>query len=536
MALGGRRRTVVAMVATGAVLLPLAWLWKASLVPSTHSVMDMGYLDYGGGPGAASSMTGQGGTPGKTRARSVATLTGQTRRAADVSMMLVARKQRFRLASGQSINGYTLNATSPGPTIRAVQGQLVQVKLVNESVPDGITLHWHGLDVPGAEDGVAGVTQDAVRVGGSFTYRFIAGQAGTFWYHSHQVSHVQVLRGLLGPLVITPSPADAGATTRSATTKSATTKSATTKSATTRSATTKPSATGPVMDELALVHLYDGIRTVNGRSGDSRVAARPGARVRVRVINTDNGPMGVWVTGAPYRLVAVDGTDLHDPTSVTGTAVSVTAGARADLEVKVPADGSAVRVELGGNAALVLGPVDAPATARATAADKPQKTLNLLTYGTPAPLGFDPGKADRRFDYVIGRRPGFVRGRPGLWWTINGHLFPDVPMFVVRQGDVVRMHLENDSADVHPMHLHGHHAVVLSRNGVAATGSPWWIDSLNVAAGESYEIAFVADNPGIWMDHCHNLPHAAQGLVAHLTYEGVSEPFRLGGGADNQPE
>src|SRR5680860_1792395 len=75
---------------------------------------------------------------------------------------------------------------------------------------------------------------------------------------------------------------------------------------------------------------------------------------------------------------------------------------------------------------------------------------------------------------------------------------------------------------VHPMHLHGHHALILSRDGKPATGSPWWVDSLNVADGETYEIAFVADNPGIWMDHCHNLRHAAEGLVAHLMYAGYN--------------
>ena len=61
------------------------------------------------------------------------------------------------------------------------------------------------------------------------------------------------------------------------------------------------------------------------------------------------------------------------------------------------------------------------------------------------------------------------------------------------------------------MHLHGHHVLVLSRDGVPATGSPWWTDTLNVRPGESYVVAFRADNPGIWMDHCHNLPHAAEG-------------------------
>jgi FtsP/CotA-like multicopper oxidase with cupredoxin domain len=119
---------------------------------------------------------------------------------------------------------------------------------------------------------------------------------------------------------------------------------------------------------------------------------------------------------------------------------------------------------------------------------------------------------------------------------VNGHKFPDVPMYTVTQGDVVVMRIENGSGDVHPMHLHGHHALVLSRDGVPATGSPWWVDSLNVKNGEEYEIAFLADNPGVWMDHCHNLPHAAEGLVAHLMYAGFSTPFEIGGTARNEPE
>ena len=59
---------------------------------------------------------------------------------------------------------------------------------------------------------------------------------------------------------------------------------------------------------------------------------------------------------------------------------------------------------------------------------------------------------------------------------------------------------------------------------------------LDVADGDTYEIAFVADNPGIWMDHCHNLQHASDGLVAHLAYTGVTEPYRVGGSDANEPE
>jgi FtsP/CotA-like multicopper oxidase with cupredoxin domain len=98
------------------------------------------------------------------------------------------------------------------------------------------------------------------------------------------------------------------------------------------------------------------------------------------------------------------------------------------------------------------------------------------------------------------------------------------------------MRISNHSGDLHPMHLHGHHAVVLARDGVPASGSPWWVDSLNVANGESYEVAFVADNPGIWTDHCHNLPHAAEGLVVHLMYESVTTRYLIGGATRNTPE
>jgi FtsP/CotA-like multicopper oxidase with cupredoxin domain len=180
----------------------------------------------------------------------------------------------------------------------------------------------------------------------------------------------------------------------------------------------------------------------------------------------------------------------------------------------------------------VVGPERHPVAVPA----EPTKELDLLSYGSPAPLGFDPAKATRHFTYSIGRRAGFAHGKPGLWWTVNGHMWPNVPMFVVSEGDVVRMRIENHSGDVHPMHLHGHHAVVLARDGSPATGSPWWFDSLNVRDGQSFEVAFVADNPGVWMDHCHNLKHAQQGLVTHLMYTGVTEPYRVGGQSGNEPE
>ena len=262
-----RLRLAAAWAATLLVLGPLAWLWQDSLLPHSYSVLDMGYADDGGAaPAGHASHGGVGG-----HSRSVANLVADPNHRADVTVTLTARKERFRLASGREVDGYTLNAQSPGPLIEVTAGQLVQVHLINESVPDGVTLHWHGVDVPNAADGVAGVTQDAVGPGREFVYRFVADQPGTFWYHSHQVSHQQVIRGLLGPLVVRPA-----------------------------------AANRDMAEVVALTHLYNGVRTINGQEADLRVEAESGKRVRIRVINTDNGPVSIWVTGAAATLVALD--------------------------------------------------------------------------------------------------------------------------------------------------------------------------------------------------------------------------------------
>ena len=476
MALRSRARLWLAGAGTAALVLPLGWFWQVSLLPDTYDLASMGSADWGGG-----SQGGHGhqGVP-------VAELTADPDAAPDVEQTLTVREEDGL---------YTVNGSSPGPLVEATVGDLVQVTLVNENVDAGTTLHWHGIDVPNAADGVAGVTQDAVGAGEEFVYRFVVDQPGTFWYHSHQISHEQVRRGLLGPLVVHPATRDT-----------------------------------EVLDQVAVMHEYDGGPTLNGEEGVQLVAGEPGDQVRLRVVNTDNGLARVWLTGAPFELLAVDGTDLNEPGSVEDLAVEVPAGGRVDLGFEVPATG--VRVDFGGTTTMVFG--DDPTGGQQPV--PPDEAVDLLSYGEPADLGFDPEQADRTFDYRIGKRPGFLDGRPGMWWTINGRMYPDVPMFMVAEGDVVVFRVENRSDDAHPMHLHGHHAVVLSRDGVPATGSPWWVDTLEVRTGESYEIAFVADNPGVWMDHCHNLPHAADGLVAHLMYDGVSSSFQIGDDADNEPE
>jgi FtsP/CotA-like multicopper oxidase with cupredoxin domain len=161
VAVRGRVRLGLACSATAALVLPLGWLWQASLVPDSYDMAEMGYADWGGRP--AGSHAGHHGA-------AVADLTADPDRSPDVATTLSVREDGGR---------YTVNGTSPGPVLRATEGDLVEVTLRNENVAEGTTLHWHGIDVPNAADGVAGVTQDAVGAGEEFTYRFVAEQAGT---------------------------------------------------------------------------------------------------------------------------------------------------------------------------------------------------------------------------------------------------------------------------------------------------------------------------------------------------------------------
>lgn len=479
---------LVAAIAVG------AWAWKSSLLPDEYNVMDYGRLDYGGG-----SVPAGGHASHRAVDRTSVTDFRGPQGPPDVRFRLVAQEARIRLPSGQEVDALTFNGTVPGPELRAHRGDLVEVTLVNRDVEPGVTIHWHGVDVPNAEDGVAGVTQDAVPPGASHTYRFRASQTGTFWYHSHESSSTQVARGLFGALVIEPR-----------------------------------EGLAPGTRDLAVVaHELDGLETLSGRDGVTNETEAPGTRVRLRLVNTDNAPKPFVVSGVPFRVVAIDGTDLNKPGPITDhPTLRVAAGGRYDVELTMPSSPVALRVD-GTPATLVLSPDgggDVPV-------DEAGADFDPLGYGTPAPTPFDASSTfDRSFSLKLGRKPGFLDGHPGMQWTLNGGIYPDVPMMMVETGDLVRLTIENDTSTVHPMHLHGHHALVLSRDGQPPRGSPWWTDTLDVEPGSRYVVAFRANNPGLWMEHCHNLNHAAAGLTMHVAYVGVTTPFLTGGDAHNHPE
>jgi FtsP/CotA-like multicopper oxidase with cupredoxin domain len=370
-------------------------------------------------------------------------------------------------------------------------------------VRDGATLHWHGIDVPNAEDGVPGLTQDSVAPGASHVYRFRLPAAGSYWYHSHQLSSEQVRRGLYGGFIVDP---PAG----------------------------PPSAT----EVPVLLHTFDTTAgKVSYTIGDSDQLRREnipaGTRVRLRLVNTDSLIKRFTLTGTPFRIVAVDGTEVNAPTELSAAQLPVGGGGRFDVEYTQPNGPVRLAEKQRPDAGILLSPDGTGDRAPDTSGPE----LDVTGYGTRGTTPFDANSHYNVYQTLyLDNQAGFFNGKFALLWSINGEVFPNIPPITVREGDLVRLTFVNRSHLDHPMHLHGHHALVLARDGKPATGSPLWLDTVTVPPGETWTIAFRADNPGIWMDHCHNLDHAEIGMVMHLAYEGYTTPFEAGKGTPNQPE
>jgi len=474
--------TVAAVAAVG-----LAGLGTglAPIVPGSPAA-EAADLDTGGGP-ATGHPAGHGTAVTDLRGPTTPGPGGQVRR-----FTLTARQTTITLSSGRSVRAWAYNGQVPGPPITATKGDLIEVTLRNADIERGVTLHWHGYDVPPAEDGAPGLTQDAVRPGGEYVYRFRADQVGTYWYHTHQVSDRGVRMGLYGTLVVTAAPASG-------------------------------------LDLTVPVHTFSGRLVLGTHDQPDTRRVAPGTPVRLRLVNTDSTPHRFTLAGTAYRLVAVDGTDLNAPDELTEVGLRLAAGGRYDLAFTMPDAPVALLVDddSGGGLRLVPGSSEPPQPA--DTGRWPE--LDLTAYGAPAATPFGPDSDfDRSFTLVLDRGIAMVEGAPRYAHTVNGRGFPSVPDQLVRTGELIRTTVVNRSLATHPWHLHGHRVLILSRNGKPVTGSPLWMDTFDVRPGEVWQVAFRADNPGLWMNHCHNLSHAAQGMVLHLAYDGVTTPFHGGHG------
>ena len=479
----------------------------ASAAPTVSTLPALQAPQMAAGPGVPTSVNmGMAGAP-----ISVPQLQGKAAPGQVDTFTLTAQPAKVNLSSGMTVPAWTFNGTAPGPTLHVRQGDEVEVTLVNH-LSFGVTIHWHGVRVPNAADGVAGVTQDAVKPGQSTVYRFTALDAGTYWYHSHQFSYEETTNGLYGMLVVDPA---------------------------------TPTLHADV-DESVALHAWNGpnnqtIYAMNNSSGTLKQVARPGQWVRLRIANTAETPSGnpqiVTLVGAPFQVVALDGHDLHGPQWLNETPLPIGAAQRYDLYFQMPAQGSVALVTADDtqryvqNPALVIGQGSVPAKLPAIG-----KWFDLTTYGTAAKATITPqSHFDATYSITLGNQIGSSLGRTGMTYTMNGKVFPDTGMMMVKEGQVIKIHFDNQTSLYHPMHLHGHVFTVLDENGTALSGSPIHQDTVLVPPHSTYDVAFLADNPGVWMLHCHNFLHANWGMDMMVTYD-VSTPYTVGSLSGNFPD
>ena len=411
---------------------------------------------------------------------------------------------------------WRFGADIPGPEIRAPQGQPIRV-VVENRLPEATTIHWHGVRVPNAMDGVPDLTQKPIAPGESFVYEFACPDAGTFWYHPHQHSSVQVGRGLYGALIVEePQPV-----------------------AVDRDVTwmlgdwrlLKDASISPDFENFMDISHNGRVGntvTVNGRVRET-FAVRAGERIRLRLINAANARIfGLEFEGHSPQVIALDGQPVEPHAPANGRVVLGPA-MRADIMLDLTGKpGERFRVTDTFYSGLEYRLLDLAYSNEAPLRDRsPESMLRLPKNPLPEP---DIKNATRhRIDFGGGMMGMMTSAKMhgqdtdtrtlmqhGLAWAMNGFAATEhvhEPLFTLKRGGSYVLELVNNTAWHHPMHLHGHSFRTIARNGVL-TQYQEWQDTVLVSRRERVEVAFVADNPGDWMFHCHILEHQAGGMMS----------------------
>lgn len=462
---------------------------------------------------------------------------------------LVAAEGQAEIGPDASGETWQYSDQLPGPEIRLDEGETVRIDVDNQ-LSEETTVHWHGIPVPNAMDGVPNVTQEPIPSGETFTYEYDASPAGTYVYHSHV--GLQLDTGLSGPLIVEEeSPhveydreytlmIDDFLFGRP-----------------TLDSIEAPPGGGPGdgMDP------GDGMGPGDGRGpggpggdgpgggpggrdpddggppdGDGRRGDNPmqgqrppyeglvingrlpsdppvfevqeGDRVRLRLINPSSATTSrVGIGGHTLTVTHADGRPV-DPIEVDSLELSM--GERYDVIVEADAPGEWAFV-----AAPVVG-TEQPAEARLRyenagdegAADGPQFDGRRLQYRDLSaldPLDVD-GTPDRTFQFTLSG--GMMQGDPDAW-TIDGQVYPDAEPLAISEGEHIRVDMVNRSPAIHPMHLHGHFFQVGEAVKDTVMVPPY---------GGQVSFDFRADNPGDWLFHCHNVYHLERGMARVFEY------------------
>jgi FtsP/CotA-like multicopper oxidase with cupredoxin domain len=439
---------------------------------------------------------------------------------------------------GTSFKAWTYNGQAPGPEIRVKEGEILRVALKN-SLPDGTTIHWHGLPVPNAMDGVPDITQKPIQLGETFIYEFVAEPSGSYLYHSH--AGYQLDQGLYGALVVEPkreslsydreytlilgdwATVDGGGPEAS-------------RAGRTRGGMGmmgRGRGMGGMMgrgmmgrrttgDTPLLEPDYDAY-TVNGRMNKASepFVVRKGDKVRLRIMNPSSATIytlrlaghSLTVThtdGRPVEPMEVDvlRIGMGERYDVLFTADNPGRWALYTLKDGTPAGGYRL-------ATILYQGIESTSYSDDALSGRFRTNSYSSLEGIPedtVPQINEDRDIDRQFNLTLS---GGMMGSP--YWTIDGQVWPDSDDLLIREGEQIRINYFNHSMMAHPMHLHGHFFEI-AQSG--RRGRRLHKDTLIIEPHMGRgAIEFVADNPGDWFHHCHNLYHLMGGMANVVRYE-----------------
>jgi FtsP/CotA-like multicopper oxidase with cupredoxin domain len=409
--------------------------------------------------------------------------------------------------------------------LRLRQGEAAQIKVTN-ALEEVTTVHWHGLRIPHAQDGVPYLSQFPIGVGETFTYEFTPPDAGTHWFHPHCNTLEQLARGAAGVLVV-------------------------------------EEAVDPGFDADEVIELRDfrlgsdgqfieftrarnaarggtlgTIITANWR-GETMLQAPAGGFLRLRLAVTDiTRVFRLAVAGADAKVVALDGQPVDSPMGISplprgdGSEPEVGPntwplilgpGMRADLGILMPGPGAEVQLRAGlpGGREIVLARI-------AAAGPDLQRKMFQLPVLPKNPLPELDLENAEVLEFTFGWSPEGDAGSSGIcgdapyrFWSINRQLWPGegppdasdplAPLATLERGKTYRLRLKNETQNDHPIHLHGLAMRVSAPDRHALP--PHWADTVLLRTHETREVALVADNPGDWVFHCHVIEHQKTGLA-----------------------
>lgn len=536
---------------------------RRALLGAATAVAGSGILTACSGSGSDGSDSGHAGHGGGSEPEGYVDPSGEEVAAAEKKradggtvreVKLMAMTAKLDLG-GRTVKTWAYGDQLPGKEVRVTAGDTLALTLANH-LPQPTSLHWHGLALRNDMDGVPGLTQQDIKPGADFTYRFAVPHPGTYWFHPH--SGTQQDRGLYAPLIVedpkeplkydkewvvvlddwvdgvdgsTPDAVlaelskgmsghdmggdggqDVGGGGHDMSNMSMRTEASPKPSSPSGSAGPSRMMMGAKSDllggdagDVAYPHYL-----INGRTpqAPSSFKARPGDRIRLRIINAGGDTaFRVALGGHEMTVTHTDGFPVeHAKTD----ALLLGMGERMDVLVTAKDGAFPLTAAAEGKKATALAVLRTGGGAAPAPSTRPKELKGRLLTADKLRAAKSVALPSRKPDRTI--RIQLTGGMAKYDWAFDKKPYSPDQRHPLRAGERVRLVFANSTAMWHPVHLHGH-TFALAK----VAGGPRK-DTAIILPNGTLTVDFEADNPGLWMIHCHNVYHSEAGMMTVLGY------------------